>query len=125
VARSLFLVVGDVKEHNFGEEAKEEVLEDAFDLCRPGTHLLIAFFEESEVVVYNCKEDLVRAIDDFTIVDFQNLSVGLVREGVLAGLQRIERQYRAVVRSGNHDSVLSACLELVEEGLHEVEQLVD
>lgn len=122
---NIFLIGGDIKHHNFGEEPNEEVLEYAFHFYHFGGHLFVALLEEGEVVIKSCKEYLVRAVDGFTIVDLEDLGVGLVREGVLVGLQRVDCQRGQVVHLREHEAVLSVALQLVEEGLHEVEQLVD
>ena len=89
---NIFLIGGDIKHHNFGEEPNEEVFEYAFHFYHFGGHLFVALLEEGEVVIKSCKEYLVRAVDGFTIVDLEDLGVGLVREGVLVGLQRVDCQ---------------------------------
>ena len=94
MAYNILLIGGHIEHHNFGEEPNEEILEYGFYFYHFGGHLFIVPFEEGEVVIKSCKKYLVCAIDGLTIVDLEDLRVGLVREGVLVGFERVDRQDR-------------------------------
>ncbi len=94
---NIFLVSGDIKDHDFGEEPNEEIFEYGFYFYHFGSHLLITSFEEGQVVVKSCKKYLVSAVNGLTIVDLKDLGVRLVGEGVLVRFKGVDCQDGQVI----------------------------
>jgi hypothetical protein len=81
-----------IKDHDFREESNEQILKYRLNFYHFRCHLFIAFSEKGEIVVKSCKKYLVCAVDGLTIVDLQDLSVGLMCEGVLVCFEGVDCQ---------------------------------